>query len=424
MTIKGVDIQRGAIGAAINDNADSISALLVNGPAVVADVPNGIAGISLGQVVKLTSRIDAASYGIDAAYDAANNVRVFRHIDEFFRLAGEGTYLYLQLYTGTPVDALGDTYAKALIAQSFGEIRQLSLAYNPPTGYTPVLVDGLEENIRLAIPAAQLFYEWTFETFRPCQVIVEGRGFSAVSAATALDLRAITVATNIMEYTKVSLCIAQDWTYAETLDAIGEKMADVGTMLGAVAKLPVHRNIGEVETMNITDTVKQDWLIPGLSNHSKITDWDAQLEGLDAKGYCLVIAYTGYAGHYFNDDHTCTPVVIDAEGVMNESSISLGRVHDKACRVLRTSLLPKVKTTQPVDSTTGKLPSGIVKYFEGIGDAAFDTQMAGEISIGKTTVDPNSDLLTPPKELKASFVVVPQGQIGVIRGIINLKKQA
>jgi hypothetical protein len=46
---------------------------------------------------------------------------------------------------------------------------------------------------------------------------------------------------------------------------------------------------------------------------------------------------------------------------------------------------------------------------------------AGEITDGKTTVDENSNLLISPRELKVSFVLVPTGQIDVIKGFINLK---
>jgi len=45
----------------------------------------------------------------------------------------------------------------------------------------------------------------------------------------------------------------------------------------------------------------------------------------------------------------------------------------------------------------------------------------GEISEGKTTIDPNSNLLTGDKALIASFELVPYGTINKIKGSINLK---
>lgn len=107
---------------------------------------------------------------------------------------------------------------------------------------------------------------------------------------------------------------------------------------------------------------------------------------------------------------------------MAESSISHGATLAKGARLLRTRMLPKVKTSVPVDTATGKLPPGIVKYFEGIGGRAFDAMLAaGEISGAKTTVDADSNLLSGDKALNVSFVVVPTGTINEIKGTINFK---
>ncbi|HQJ91087.1 MAG TPA: hypothetical protein PLB70_10775, partial [Paludibacteraceae bacterium] len=108
-SLKGVNIKRGTLGASVLDKVDAICGLLANGVAVAADAGAGIIGIAVGQTVKITSMKEAAAYGIDAAYDTANNVRVFRHISEFFRICGEGNTLYLMLYPGKPDAAFGAT---------------------------------------------------------------------------------------------------------------------------------------------------------------------------------------------------------------------------------------------------------------------------------------------------------------------------
>ena len=65
-----------------------------------------------------------------------------------------------------------------------------------------------------------------------------------------------------------------------------------------------------------------------------------------------------------------------------------------------------------------------VVALEDIGDGVLERMIAnGEISYGKTTIDKDSDLVVE-KVLKISFVVVPKGSIGEIKGTINLKKQA
>lgn len=422
MSLKGVNIQRGAIGAAVNMNADSIVGLLATGVAVAANEGNGISGIELGQTVKLTSLADAQAYGIDEAYDTTHSLSVYRHISEFFRMYPEGT-IYLMLYAGNMEEAFLEKYAKKLIIDALGEIRVLGIANTPSTLSGTEYIDGLPADIHSSIQLAQQLYEWAYSTFRPCQICLEGRDFHASNAASALDLRNILISGQVLEAYKVSVCIAQDWKYADGLDAVRQKMADLGTMLGSIARKAVNENIGEVRGGNLVDTTNNKWLIAGLSNHQTIAGWDSQLESLDAKGYIFAISYTGTSGYYWNNDHTCTPIKKDADGYFNEYTISYGRAHDKAVRDLRTCLLPEVKSTQPVDSTTGKLPQAMVTYYERLADDAVFNKMAAEglITAGKTTVDPESNLLISPRELHVSFVIVPTGQIDEIKGFINLK---
>ena len=420
-SLKGVNIQRGTIGASVDQGADAITGLLATGVAVAADAANGISGIALGQTVKLTSLTDAEAYGINESYDSTNSLSVYRHISEFYRMFPNGT-LYLMLYSGDMEAAFAEQYAKKLIIDANGEIRILGIA-NTPAAATEEYLNGFPEDVFGSIQLGQQLYDWAFSTFRPCQIILEGRDFNAANAASALDLRNITISNQVLEAFKVSVCIAQDWKFADGLDAIRKKMADLGTMLGSIAKKAVNENIGEVEGGNLVDTTNNKWLVAGLSNHQTIAGWDSQLEALDSTGYIFAISYTGIAGYYWNNDHTCTPIKKDKDGYFNEYTISYGRVHDKAVRDLRTCLLPKVKSTQPVDPDTGKLPQALVTYFERLADDDVFNAMAAEglITAGKTTVDPESDLLISPRELKVSFVLVPTGQIDEIKGTINLK---
>jgi hypothetical protein len=423
-SLKGVNITRGTLGANVLDRDDAICGLLANGVAVTADAGAGILGIAVGQTVKITSLKEAAAYGIDKAYDTANNVRVFRHISEFFRICGEGNTLYLMFYPGKPDAAFGATYGKKMIADAEGKIRMLAVSWTPQlVEEAPDLYEGgFGGYMSTAIPAAQEFYDWAFGTFRPCQIVLEGYGYDAVSVASAPNLRELTVSGNTYEGFKVSVCIGQDYKFADGLDAVGKKMADVGSMLGSLAYRNANQNIGEVAGGDLMDAKKEKWLVAGLSNHQTIADMDGDLEDLDTKGYIFAIRYAGYAGLYWNNDHTATPIIQDEDGRFNEYTISYGRVHDKAVRDLRNVLLPYVKSTQPVDKSTGLLPRAIVANFEAIGDGVFQKMIQeGLISAGKTTVDATSNLLVSPRELKVSFVIVPTGQIDEIKGVINLK---
>lgn len=408
-SLKGVNITRGKLGANVGGNADGICGLLASGRATT--------GIGLLQTVKLNSTGELEAIGIDEQYDADNNVCVYRHVSEYFRMAGDGATLYLMLYSGTTDGIFADGgAARKLIVDAKGDIRCLAVANTPAQEADPI-------NITALVQAAQQFYDWSFETFRPCQVILEYNGFAAATAVAADDLRNITVGSATLEAFKVSVCIGQDYQYADQFEDKRRTMADVGTMLGTVAAKAVNENIGEVATGNLTNAAKGVWVEAGLSNHRKIAEWDSQLETLDTKGYIFAISYAGMAGFYWNNDYTCTPTIQDKDGYFNEYTISYGRVIDKCVRGLRTTLLPYVKSSQPVDPKTGKLPPALVTNFEAIADNEVFAPMeaAGEITSGKTYIDPDSNLLITPRVLKVSFVVVPTGCIDEIKGTINLK---
>jgi len=408
----GVDISRGVQGANVLAGGDEKSGIIIE--AVAAS------GLALDTVKAIYSVADAKLLGIDEAFDSDNDIVAFRHISEFYRNAKPGTELFVMLVaqdTGMEAIFIADNTSKArkMIIDANGVIRQIAVAVNPTVA--DVIVDGLTDDCQAAIPLAQSFYEWAYENYMPCQVFLEGRAYAG-TASSVQDLRAIT---NVVAY-KVSVNIGQDWNYAENLSGQQQKYADVGTMLGVTALATVSQNIGENESFNLTDGNKSIWLIPALSNHITNKAQFSDLQTLENKGYIFGLEYTGLAGVRLNNDHVCAPIVIDSEGNINEHTIAYGRTHDKAVRLLRTAYLPKVKTTQPVVPETGYLPAGVVKYFDAIGDDVF-ARMAtrGEITYGKATTDPTSDLIVA-KILKVGFAIVPYGTVGEIQGSINLKK--
>jgi len=422
--IRGTIIKKGAVGTSA-ENLDGVSALLANAPAIAE--ATGVAGLAIGELVSVTSTAEAEAYGITALYDSSNDVRMHRHISEFYRMTGEGIKLYIML--GDPAKTMAEmitTYKAAILAEAKGEIRQLAVAYNQPSDYTPVYIEGVETVVKEAIATAQAMHDEAWDSDRPLNIILEGRGITGL-AVSMLNLRGIEVDGNVAEYNNVSVCIGQDWNYADGLTGKSKNFADVGTALGCIANTAVHKNIGEVgedttsNPLNLTNTKKSQWLVAGLSDHSKIADRESELQTLNDKGYIFGINYTGFSGYRWNDDHVCAPAIIDVDGNMNVHTIALGRTLNKLARRVRARMLPHVKSTVPVDTETGLLPPGMVKYFEGEGNKAF-IDMATELSGGSVTVDPQSDLLAGDKELITSFSMVPVGTVGQISASLNIKK--
>lgn len=424
-----IAISKGKVGPNILGGDDGVAALILHGVAVGGQ----IALLETKEIFKLS---DAEALGLDEDYDSTNEIQVWYHIKEFYRAykavtGSDSARLFIMLVDNSVttgnldvtmediVEDSGDTMSKKLINDAEGAIRLLGVCMNPASGYSSTLLDGLDADVQAAIPKAQLLADWAWDGDRPMNIILEGREFNGTSAAAA-DLRDITG----VEAENVSVTIIQDYDYADDLNALRQKHAAVGTVLGMAAAFAVHENIGEVERGNIQDVAREAYVTVGFSSHEKVADRLDDIDTLDTKGYIFGHKFTDYDGVFINNDHTCTPIQLDAEGNKNLHQLSFGRTVGKAKRLIRTALLPKVKTTQVIDAATGKLTVGAVKYFEGIGNTELNRMVSdGELSAGETYVDADSDLLNPPRELLVDFAVVPVGTIDKFTGSINLKSQ-
>jgi hypothetical protein len=254
----------------------------------------------------------------------------------------------------------------------------------------------------------------------PVHFILEGRNIGNISLLA--DLRNFQIGGNVLHAQKVTVVIGQDSGYMRTLPnqpLARRRFADVGTFLGNIASQAWNRNPGEVATQNLTDVARGKWLTGGLSNGLSLGGVGGILETLNEKGYVFPIRYTGTAGWYWNDGHTCTPIILDAAGNINQHAIYLSHTIDMTKRALRQAFMPEVK--KPVELEEGKIAQDMVDYYNAVGDNVFG-MLAGRslISDGKTDVSPDSDLLIK-KQLDVQFAVIPTGMINEIVGTINLR---
>ncbi|MDL2314769.1 DUF2586 family protein [Bacteroidales bacterium OttesenSCG-928-C19] len=407
MSLRGVEIKEGRVGP--NVAGDNREFGLIGNAVAIADK------FELNKAYELRRPADAVAIGIDADYDATHSVNFYRHITEFYRRAGEGKVLLIMGVAQTVMPKDMVTQAKVLAAES-GLISDMGVVFNPINAYTGTLVDGMNQDVFEGIAALQAFAEWCDEKDMPLHTLLECRGMGDTISGLP-NLRALE---NDLHATKVTLIAGQDWNYAEKLAwENGKKFADVGTYLGVVASQAWNRNPGEVATQNLTAAAQGIFTVGGLSNHKKYSEVFEQLETLDEKGYVFPIRYQGLAGYFWNDGHCCAPIIVDAEGNMNQHMIYYSHAIDESKRALRVAFLPEVK--KPVVLEDGKLPQDMVDYYDAVGDGAFSSMAnVSLISDGKTYTDPDSDLLVA-KVLNVGFKVVPTGMTNLIKGTINLK---
>lgn len=426
---KGVVINRGKIGPNVSGDPFKVGGLLTTGVAV-ADK------LTLGEVYTIFNTDDANSLGLDEDYDIDNNVVVYQHILDFYDEPGnDGLPLWLLIAPQTigvdpdeetlTIDKLVDPeeedYAVKLLKAADGAIYKLAVGFNPDAAYTETQTDGMNSDVRLAIAKAQALWEWSLENFKEVNIILEGRAIGGTASA-ALNLAAIPDSpTGIQMNDKVSICIGQDWEYAETLTGLAQKYAGIGKLLGTACACDLNQDVGEVESFNLTQSARERWRIAALSNHVKVKDAEAQLDTYHTKQYIFADTYAGVSGYRWNGDFVCAPVVIDDQGNMNEHSIALGQTINHASRLLRAKLLPEVRKRKATDPNTGKLATGVIKYFEGLGNEVFEDMSAdGHLVAGSTTVNPNSDV-QGQKVVAVSFGAVCYSVVAEFEGTINNK---
>jgi hypothetical protein len=371
-------------------NADMVSALVMNGVAT--------ASYALGDIVEFRSAADAEALGLDAAYDAANNVLVHHHIERFFLRNASGilhVMLVDQAVTLTEMVDKDEDYLAKLLRDKAGAVVQWAVALNPVIGYVPTLVTGLDEDVVDAIPKAQELINAEFEKFRYSDGIIEGRSFNGTTAA-ALDLRTL-------EAENVSVVIASDPAIADD-HAIKNGYAAVGDVLGLVSFAAVSQNIGEQSAdFNLTNAAQNVFETAGLSSNKPLADYtDTDLDTLHDKGYIFADVNAGEVGFWLNDSSTCTGLDSDYAYLENNRTIN------KAIKQARAALNPRIKARIYVDPDTGKISATDAKSFESDVVAKLRPMKAdGDISGGiDCYVDPEQNILAT-SEIKVEVTFVP-----------------
>ncbi len=331
---------------------------------------------------RLASIEDAEAIGIYASSDAGG-VSVYYQISQFFRINPSGD-LWVMGVPAADYAALVNRSNDLLIAAE-GEIRQLAISHSD--------LAATSADTDLAVSAAATITREAFEKYhRPLEIFIEGKGFGNlvpdVSAATNLDT---------LNAPNVSVVIAMDKQKA-TEDNY-KNTAAVGVLLGAVSRAKVSENIAWIEKFNLTGE--------GFRSIGFVGGNDLKTEGdqntLNEKRYIFARKHIGIPGIYFNDSHTCIEVENDF------AYIEANRTINKAARIARTALLPKLNSPVLVDPDSGKLPPSVVKGYETLCRSALERMISNEeASDIDVFVDPNQDILAD-SQLKIKIAVVPLG---------------
>lgn len=333
-----------------------------------------------GKGVVLTSVFDAEQLGINESYDANNSLKLYDQIVEFFRLAPEAT-LYL-------FDKITKPDLKTFINHN-KEIKGYGINFEfvAADGETP-------SNLVATINEHQLIIN---------EFAAENRFIDfAILGADGMD--DFTEDLFELEAPNVSVCVACE-------DDSG--IVSIGSALGGIAVRKVSENLGSVDIENkpiakrgsadytLTDTLLGRWQTAYLSDGTEVESLDKSvLNSIKGKGYITVAGYEGYAGYFFENSHTCVERTSDYAYIENN------RVWNKAVRIIRATLLPRVKSKVKKNPTTGFIASTTVSYWQTLLEKALSQLIIeDDISGFEVYINPNQVVNdSTPVKVKVSIV--------------------
>lgn len=341
--------------------------------------------------IKAISNIETAEkLGITSDADADWDIRVLHYQLRSIFNRNPAISLYVGIYkptSGTP------TFSEIKTMQNFtgGKIRQIGVW------------DGA-----IALDPANLI------TLQAIRTTLEAQD-KPLSIGYAPKIAAVSgLPTNLAGANKngVSVIIGQDGAgtaadlYKDAKNTAKSSVTAIGEWLGIVSAAAVHESIAWVEKF------PTGIALPAFGDGTLLRDLDtAVIESLDAARYIFFVEYSGLAGAYFNDSHTMDDATSDY------AYIESVRTMDKACRNVRTYVLPKLGRPMKVDASTGKLEAYVVEDLQlTAGKALEDMEKAGELSGYVVEIDPDQNILST----SCVEMVIKQVGVGVMRKL-NIK---
>lgn len=310
----------------------------------------------------------------------SRTAKMYYHVSEFFRIAPKGV-LYVGFYASPTAD-----YAevKTLVDFANGEIRQIAV-FDEQTTYSSAKVTALNTAV-LTCDTAE----------KPLSSLLAQNIKAVADLATLANL-------NLLSANKVSVIIGQDGAGLgnQLYLASGKSVSCIGACLGALSLSRVSASFAEVGKFNMSNSIELE--VAGFGNGQKFTQLsDNKIDSIDDFRYLFLIKRTGYAGTFFNNNHTAIASNSDY------AYINDNRVIDKAIRLVRTGLIPLL-SSEIIFNEDGTMTDITVGIFE---DAITDqtNQMLRDQEISALTVfiDPSQDVAST-SNLDVVVTIKPNG---------------
>lgn len=352
----------------------------------VAMVLTGMSGTSIhndvnnaGMGVIVRSVYDAEQLGFNESFDANEGVNYYDQIVEFFRLAPEAT-LYI-FSTDDMADITGFLNANKEIkgyAVDFIGVASINELEATDLGDHQTIISDLAAENRL-IDFAVL-----------CMT-------NLVPDVVLFDQECPNVS--------VSLACEKD-----------DGMASIGSVLGMIAVRKISENLGSVDIEQkplqkrggadypLTDGSLARWVDSFLPDGTSVSTMEkSALKALIDKGYIVAASYEGYPGFFLENSYTAVEQTSDFAFIENN------RVWNKAARIIRETLLPRVKSKVKKDPTTGFIASTTVSYWQTLLEQNLNRMLTDDdISGFEVSID-HKQIVNSTQPVKVKALIVADG---------------
>lgn len=123
----------------------------------------------------------------------------------------------------------------------------------------------------------------------------------------------------------------------------------------------------------MTDKLNGLWLDAALSNGKPFSQLSvSDQKKLTDQGYIFVGSFQGYAGFFFSNSCTCT------EADSDYAYIEYNAVWNKAARIIRNTLLPRVRSKVKADPSTGYISNTTISSWDALVKSALETMVTSE----------------------------------------------
>jgi len=375
-----ITVNRSGLGLVSFTN-DGIMGIVLDGEAVIGK-------LELNKPYVVYSLSDAENIGITED----DNAIAYKQVNEFYKEAGNGAKLWLIVTDNTLMSAsvIGTANAvRTMVETAKGEISLVGLTAG--NTQSNVVVDGLNEDVFVALSEAQILANEYQSKIMPFSVLVAGIGFSG-DENTVKDF-----ATTNYHRCSVLLAASED-----------DKVASVGQYLGRLAAIPVQRKASRVKDGALFNL--DGYLTDGLP----VSNRTGALNVLHDKHYIVYRTFPGKSGFYYSGDPTATANTDDL------CTIARNRIIDKVLKITYNTYVEELDDDVPM-TDDGKLAPAVVGYLKSKIELQVNSQTVDEISNFTALIDDNQNILSG-MPLEIELQITPKGYLSPINvkiGFIN-----